>query len=184
MPRPVRRRADPNLPGLDPAKLRTAFVVYGGGAHPDWRTVCANPHRRFEAPDLGRQLRPALNQTDAQRTRPLSADAYLAELEGKAAPARRMVLPLTPSERAFLDVLLDQGQVEPQLLTAGKHLQNRIATKPWLRWKTLKVRRHQTARTRSAPPIPSRTADTHHPGQPPALGVHIRRYQVTTGAGK
>ena len=33
----------PNLVGLDPAKLRTAFVVYGGGARHDWRAICAEP---------------------------------------------------------------------------------------------------------------------------------------------
>ncbi len=165
----------PDLPGLDPAKLRVAFVVYGGGARPDWRAVCANPPPEVEARDLGRQLRPALTYTDAQRTRPFSADAYLAELEARAAPARRMVVPLTPSERAFLDALLDWGRVEPHLLTADERLQDRIAAEPWLRWKALNVRRHQTDRTRPAPPAPKSAADTHNPTQP--VGVYVRRYQ-------
>ena len=164
----------PDLPGLDPAKLRVAFVVYGGGARPDWRTVCANP-AVVGTDELSRQLRSALTHTDAQRTRPLSADVYLAELEAKAAPARRMVVPFTPSERAFLDLLLDQGRVEPHLLTADEHLQDRIATEPWLRWKALNVRRHQTDRTRSASAATSRTADTHNPAPP--VGVHVRRYE-------
>ena len=146
----------PNLPGLDPAKLRVAFVVYGGGARPDWRTVCANPPAKADARDLGRQLRPALTHTDAQRTRPNAADAYLAELEAKAAPARRIVLPFTPSEQAFLDMLLDWGRVEPHLLTADEHLQRLIATEPWLRWKS-----HNTRRRLAAQPV----------------GVHVRRYQ-------
>ena len=145
----------PNLPGLDPAKLRTAFVVYGGGARPDWRTVCANP-RKVQAPSLGRQLRSALTHTDAQRTRPLSADAYLAELEAKAATAHRIVLPHTPSEQAFLDMLLDWGRVEPQLVTADEHLQGRIATEPWLQWKS-----HNTRRRLATRPVE----------------VHVRRYQ-------
>ena len=146
----------PDLPGLDPAKLRVAFVVYGGGARPDWRTVCANP-RKVQAPSLGRQLRPALTHTDAQRTRPAAADAYLAELEAKAATARRIVLPFTPTEQAFLDALLDWGQVEPHLLTADEHLQDRIATEPWLQWKS-----HNTRRRLPARPV----------------GVHVRRYQA------
>ena len=86
-----------------------------------------------------------------------------------------MVVPLTPTEHAFLDLLLDQGRVEPRLLTADERLQDRIATEPWLRWKALNVRRHQTDRTRSTPPATSPAADTHHPAQP--LGVHVRRYQ-------
>ena len=55
----------PNLPGLDPAKLRTAFVVYGGGARPDWRTVCANP-AVVGSDELSRQLRPALTRSDVR----------------------------------------------------------------------------------------------------------------------
>ncbi|MDE0352945.1 MAG: nucleotidyl transferase AbiEii/AbiGii toxin family protein [bacterium] len=146
----------PNLPGLLPAKLRVAFVVYGGGARPDWRTVCANP-RNVQAPSLGRQLRPALTRSDAQRTRPAAADAYLAELEAKAAPARRMVLPFTPTEETFLDALLDWGRVEPHLLTADERLQHRIATEPWLQWKS-----HNTRRRLAAQPV----------------GVHVRCYQA------
>lgn len=164
------------LPGLSPAKLRTAFLVYGGGARPDWRTVAAKP-AVVETDELSRQLRHALTHAEAQRTRPLSADAYLAELEAKAAPARRAVLPFTPSEHAFLDALLDQGRIEPHLLTADERLQGRIAAEPWLRWKALNVRRHRAARTRSAPPAPSRTGGTHAPTPPGALGVHVRRYQ-------
>ena len=136
----------PDLPGLDPAKLRTAFVVYGGGARPDCRAVCADPPK-VEARDLGRQLRPMLPRTDAQRTRPFSADAYLADLQAKAAPAQRMVLPFTPSERTFLDTLLDQGRIEPPLLTTDERLQDRIAAEPWLRWKALNVRQHIADRT-------------------------------------
>jgi len=147
----------PDLPGLDPAQLRTAFVVYGGGARPDWRTVCANPPAKVEARDLGRQLRPALTWADAQGTRPAAADAYLAELEAKAATARRMVLPFTPTEETFLDALLDWGRVEPHLLTADGRLQDRIATEPWLQWKS-----HNTRRRLSAQPV----------------GVHVRCYQA------
>ena len=131
----------PDLPGLEPAKLRTAFVVYGGGARSDWRAVCADPPE-VEARDLGRQLRHSLSRTDAQRTRPFSADAFLAQLYAKAARVQLMVLPFTASELTFLDMLLDQGRIEPLLLTADERLQERIAAEPWLRWKALNVRRH------------------------------------------
>ena len=167
----------PDLPGLDPATLRTAFVVYGGGARTDWRDACADPPG-VDVDDLARQLRPALIRTDAQRTRPLSADGYLAELQAKAAPSRRTVLPFTPSERTFLDMLLDRGQVEPQLLTADARLQDRIAAEPWLRWKALNVRRHRAARKLTTPPGASRQADTHDPGRPAARGVYVRPGQL------
>ncbi|MCY4621210.1 MAG: nucleotidyl transferase AbiEii/AbiGii toxin family protein [bacterium] len=164
----------PDLPCLDPAKLRTTFVTYGGGARQDWRAVCANPPK-VAAPALGRQLRPALTRTDAQRTRPFSADHYLAELQAKATAAQQMVLPFTQPERAFLDTLLDRGRVEPQLLTTDQRLQDRITEEPWLQWKALNVRRHMVRQKRAVPPA--------------VRGVHVRPCQddnqgwevVTTG---
>ena len=136
----------PDLPGLAQGKLRTAFVVYGGGDRHDWRAVCAKSPE-VEASDLARQLRPMLTRTDAQRARPFAADTYLAELQTKAAPAQQMVLPFTAVESAFLDALLDQGKIEPQLLTTDEPLRNRITAEPWLRWKALNVRQHVANRT-------------------------------------
>ena len=133
----------PDIPGLDPATLRTAFVVYGGGARPDWRAVCRESPT-IQVATLARQLRPALTTTDAQRTRPIGADAFLAELTAKAAPAQRMVVPLNPTEVEFLDRLLNHGDVAPELLTADCALQQRIATEPWLRWKAINVKQHTT----------------------------------------
>lgn len=128
----------PHLPGLEPAKLRTAFVVYGGGDRHDWRAACAKSPE-VEASDLARQLRAMLTRTDAQRARPFAADDYLAVLLTKAAPAHQMVLPFTAAERAFLDALLDRGQIEPQLLTTDERLRSRITAEPWLRWKALNL---------------------------------------------
>jgi hypothetical protein len=53
------------------------------------------------------------------------------------------VLPFTDSERAFLDLLLDRGVINPTLLTADESLQRRIQCQPLLEWKALNVRRHK-----------------------------------------
>ena len=149
----------PDIPGLDPAKLRTAFVVYGGGARGDWRDVCHGAPE-IEPRDLARQLRSALTATEAQRTRPVAADAYLAELQAKAAPAQRMVVPLNPTELEFLDRVLDHGDIAPGLLTADPALQQRIATEPWLRWKAINVADHNAlaASQRGVPEQPTTEA--------------------------
>ncbi len=44
-------------------------------------------------------------------------------------------------ERAFLDRLIDAGEVEASLLTEDPGLQDRIAAQPMLRWKAMHVRR-------------------------------------------
>ena len=53
------------------------------------------------------------------------------------------VLPFTDSERTFLDLLLEQGEIVPKLLTADESLQRRIQHQPLLKWKALNVRQHK-----------------------------------------
>lgn len=51
------------------------------------------------------------------------------------------VLPFTDAERTFLDLLLDQGEVDASILTPDKSLQQRIQAHPLLEWKAFNVRR-------------------------------------------
>ena len=53
-----------------------------------------------------------------------------------------VVLPFTDSEMEFLNLLLDQGEIVPSLLTSDKDLQERISRQPLLEWKALNVRKH------------------------------------------
>ncbi len=53
-----------------------------------------------------------------------------------------MVLPLSANETAFLDRVLDSGEIKPELLTMDADLINRIGAHPLLQWKALNVRRH------------------------------------------
>ena len=134
----------PRIPGLDPARLRTAFVVYGAAAPHDWRPW-GQPPPHLGASKLANQIRPALRVDEARRIRPRFADAYLDELRARAVPAQQMVLPLAPHEQAFVDLVVDHGRVEPDFLTADPGLQARIAAEPWLKWKTHNVRDYQAA---------------------------------------
>jgi hypothetical protein len=52
----------------------------------------------------------------------------------------RIVLPLSRAEREFLNTLLDDGDIVPQLLTQFHTLATRISTHPALAWKALNVR--------------------------------------------
>ncbi len=128
----------PHLPGLDPERLRTAFVVYGASARSDWREVCQT-HPVVRASDLASQLGTALLDSEAVRTLPESVDDYRAELTAKAAPTQQMVLPLTRAEQRFLDLVIDHGHVAPEILTDNAALRQRIGAEPWLKWKAINV---------------------------------------------
>jgi hypothetical protein len=47
------------------------------------------------------------------------------------------------AERHFLDLLLDQGVIDPTILTTDIQLQDRIRRQPLLEWKAIHVRRNK-----------------------------------------
>lgn len=121
-------------------RLRTAFIVYGAMNRKDWRTV-AIEDVNFEADELARQLLPTLrvNPYHGQET---SAE-YGVRLVEECRQALSVVLPITEAERAFLDLLLDRGEIDATILTADPTLQGRIQRQPLLEWKALNVRKHR-----------------------------------------
>ena len=128
------------MDNLDFPRLRIGFVVYGAMNRKDWRTVSAEDVD-FDAMDLARQFVSTLrvNATEIQAE---SAE-YGARLVRECREGLSAVLPFTDAERAFLDLLLDRGVIDPTLLTADASLQRRIQGQPLLQWKALNVRRHK-----------------------------------------
>jgi hypothetical protein len=53
------------------------------------------------------------------------------------------IVPLSDSDLSFLDALLGQGEIRPEILTTDPALQERIRSHPMLNWKALNVRRHR-----------------------------------------
>jgi len=128
------------MTNLDPHLLRIGFVVYGAMNRKDWRTVSIKDVE-FDAGDLVNQLNPMLR---AQTVEPLKRSTeYGAGLVRQCREGLSVLLPFTDSERAFLDLLLDQGIVDASLLTPDVSLQRRIQNQPLLEWKALNVRQHK-----------------------------------------
>ncbi len=134
----VRRMLD--VPDLDQARLRLAFVVYGGINRRDWREVTvddvqADPHEidRVLLPVLRADLAPSKDEI-AVWTRRLVDDC-----RGRLST----VLPLAPNEVEFLDRLNDHGDIAPELLTTDPGMQAIIREHPGLEWKALNVKKHR-----------------------------------------
>jgi predicted nucleotidyltransferase component of viral defense system len=122
---------------LNPKLLRIGFVVYGAMNRKDWRTVSAGDID-FSAVELTRQLIPTLRANSVElHGEPTSFGIRLVE---ECRSSLSAVLPLTASERAFLDLVLEKGVIEPQLLTDDQSLQQRIRHHPLLEWKAFNVR--------------------------------------------
>lgn len=129
-----------NIDDLERDRLRIAFVVYGGMNRKDWRTVSIED-LYFDAAELTRQLIPTLHVRAVQEQG--SPAKYGAQLVTECKKALSIVLPLTDSEREFLDLLLDKGEIDSTILTADTALQERIQGQPLLEWKALNVQRHK-----------------------------------------
>ncbi len=57
--------------------------------------------------------------------------------------ALSVVIPFSENEKAFLDLLLDYGEIDSTILTADKSLQQRIQRQPLLEWKAVNVRKYK-----------------------------------------
>ena len=68
---------------------------------------------------------------------------YGAQLVRECKRALSIVLPFTDADRAFLYLLLDEGEIDATILTSDTSLQERIQTQPLLEWKALNVRRYK-----------------------------------------
>ena len=128
-----------SLDALDMSRLRTAFVVYGAMNRRDWRTA-ATDDVAFDPRELSSQLLPSL---PASAVTGMDADEYGRTLVGDCWEALSALLPFNEAERAFLDRLLDHGEIDGALLTPDAALQRRIDAQPWLEWKAQNVRQYR-----------------------------------------
>jgi hypothetical protein len=124
------------LGGLDRERLRLAFIVYGAMSRRDWRTV-APSDVDFDIADLEQRLIPTLRASGIESIR---KDHFGKGLVEDCRNFLAGLLPFTKSEMEFLNLVLDEGEVTPELLTDDKDLQDRIRRHPLLEWKAVNVR--------------------------------------------
>ena len=127
---------------LDPEKLRLAFVVYGAMNPEDWRRVRAGDIGSATR-DLDTYLRPLLRGDVTALKAGLTEPGWEGRLVDEVREALSAVLPLRANELAFLDRLLDAGEIEAGLLTGDAALIRIIRRHPALWWKAQNVRGHK-----------------------------------------
>jgi len=114
---------------LDDAKLRLGFVLYGAMNRRDWREVRASDVA-LDTKEVENQLIPVIRKdylADAGKQRNW-AERMLKECRR----GLKRVHPLAKEEKAFLDRVLDEGDIEPSLLTSDAAMIGRIRSHPLL----------------------------------------------------
>jgi predicted nucleotidyltransferase component of viral defense system len=129
-----------DIPGLDWTRIKAAMLAYGASGRRDWRLASID--------DIGgdpKELRQKLaiclpqNAFDA-------AGGVEAWIEQSVEACRARLAPLfalSPEEAAFLDGVLDRGEIDTSGLAADPDIQTRIAEMPMLQWKAQNVRLHK-----------------------------------------
>lgn len=125
---------------LDAEKLRLGFVLYGGMNIEDWRKIAIGDVDKA-AQDLDTYLLPLL-RAEVIDSLGEPRSAWGERLLSECRDALSAALPLRDNERAFLDRLLDKGEIEPERLTEDAEVIARAKRHPDLLWKALNVRKH------------------------------------------
>jgi predicted nucleotidyltransferase component of viral defense system len=122
---------------LNQEKLRSAFVLYGAMNRRDWREVSVGDVR-IDPRELKNQLMPVLSadQTEGMET----LEKWAKRLVDECREALSSVLPITKPEREFLDLMLDRGEIRPDVLGLDADLSERIRSHPALLWKVKNIR--------------------------------------------
>lgn len=124
---------------LDTEKIRLGFILYGAMNRKDWRTVAISDIC-YDKRELDNQLLPVLRRQFIENDMPAN---WAEQMIHQCKDALSVVLPLKDHEIAFLDALLDRGDIKPELLTDDSDMAKRIATHPLLQWKAVNVKRHR-----------------------------------------
>ena len=123
---------------LEAGRLRLGFVLYGAMNRRYWRGISLGD-LRYDSRDLENQLLPVLSN----QVRESLGRAWAVGLVETCRQKLSALLPFTDAEGEFLDRLLDNGEVWPELLTGDTALIARIHEHPPVQWKALNVRHHQ-----------------------------------------
>lgn len=118
---------------IDIDRLRLTFVIYGAMNRRDWRTLKIEDIG-FDPKELENKLIPVLNHKESQKT------SWAIELVNECQKMLSFLLPFSEAEQTFFDRLLDEGEIEPALITKDKELQEKIIIHPGLLWKVRNVK--------------------------------------------
>src|SRR5208283_1381533 len=126
------------MPDLDWAKIKAGTLMIGASAKSfDWRA--ASPHDiGGEVGDITGKLTMCLHDRYFDRFGGPAGwiESVIAECREKLAP----LFQFTAGEKAFLDAVLDRGEIDASALEAPENVRASIEASPALRWKAQNVK--------------------------------------------
>lgn len=129
-----------SIKGLDWRWIKAAVLAMGTSGRRDWRTVSADAIDG-DPREFRQKLAICLPRSCFVCTG--EVDAWIKETVTLCRKKFAFLFDLSVNEQAFLDGVLERGEVDANLLDVGPEIRARIGTMPMLAWKSLHVRKHQ-----------------------------------------
>ena len=129
-----------SIDGLEWGWIKAAVLAMGASGRRDWRTMSIDAIEGD--PREFRQKLAICLPRDRLAARG-EADAWIKETIALCRERLAFLFDLTGNERAFLDGVLDRGEIDAGLLGIAPEIRTRIEAMPMLAWKTRHVREHR-----------------------------------------
>lgn len=136
----ARRILPAEFEGDDRRLVKAAFLAFGANRELDWRSVSPDMIEG-DPQELRQRLEICLPRGYFSGV--TEVRAWIHETVALCRERFAFLLDLTEAERAFLDGILDRGEIDAGLLDAPQEIQARIAVMPWLAWKCRNVLRNR-----------------------------------------
>jgi predicted nucleotidyltransferase component of viral defense system len=118
--------------GLQPDKLRFAFVVYLAMTEIDMAYLTSNSVS-YDLLDIHNQLLPLLHQAKFPRSK-RELKIWADKISGELRDALQATLSLTEGEKEFIRKIREEGKISANLLSKDKELINKIESHPAILW--------------------------------------------------
>ena len=129
-----------SIDGLDWDRIKAAVLAMGASGRRDWRTMSIDAIEG--GPREFRQELALCLPRDRLAARG-EIDAWIDETVALCRERFAFLFDLTVSERAFLDGVLNHGEIDAGLLDIAPEIRVRIEAMPMLAWKVRHVREHR-----------------------------------------
>ncbi len=136
-----------SIDGLDWNRIKAAVLAMGASGRRDWRTRSIDA---IEGDPLEFRQKLAVCLPRDRFAARGEIDAWIEETVALCRDRFAFLFDLTANERAFLEGVLDRGEIDAGLLNIAPELRTRIEAMPMLAWKTRHVREHRGLETSKA----------------------------------
>ena len=129
-----------SIVGLDWNRIKAAVLAMGASGRRDWRTMSVEA---IEGDSREFRQKLAICLPGHRFAARGEVDAWINDTVALCRKRFAFLFDLTANERAFLDGVLDRGQIDADLLDIAPETHTRIENMPMLAWKTRHVRKHR-----------------------------------------